>query len=151
MQRPVAGMVVGKFGHKDWPESPTHHGRTDRDGRPGEMIRSASARWQRDRSASPFPSGWLLGMGPVAVSRPTRSLSMHIAFRSRSIRISVISASLPNTARPFSAKEAIGQSAFAGIVWTKPFGHDEDWLGLAFGWADPTRTSMSPKPSIDCN
>jgi len=23
-------------------------------------------------------------------------------------------------------------------VWTKPFGNDEDWWGLGFGWVDPT-------------
>jgi hypothetical protein len=40
--------------------------------------------------------------------------------------------------RAFQRKGSIEQYASAGIVWTKPFGHDEDWLGLGFGWVDPT-------------
>ena len=40
--------------------------------------------------------------------------------------------------RTFQRKGDIGQFASAGIVWTRPFGNDEDWLGLGFGWVDPT-------------
>ena len=40
--------------------------------------------------------------------------------------------------RAFQRKGTFVQFASAGIVWTKPFGHDEDWLGLGFGWVDPT-------------
>ena len=40
--------------------------------------------------------------------------------------------------RAFQRKGSIEQYAAAGIVWTKPFGHAEDWLGLGFGWVDPT-------------
>ncbi len=40
--------------------------------------------------------------------------------------------------KAFQRKGAIDQFASAGIVWTRPFGHDEDWLGLGFGWVDPT-------------
>ncbi len=40
--------------------------------------------------------------------------------------------------RAFQRKGDIGQFASAGVVWTKPFGHNEDWLGLGFGWVDPT-------------
>ncbi len=38
----------------------------------------------------------------------------------------------------FQRKGSIEQYAAGGLVWTKPFGNDEDWLGLGFGWADPT-------------
>jgi len=40
--------------------------------------------------------------------------------------------------RTFQRQDDIGQFASAGVVWTKPFGHDEDRLGLGFGWVDPT-------------
>jgi hypothetical protein len=38
----------------------------------------------------------------------------------------------------FERKGSIERSAAAGIVWTAPFGNNEDRLGLGLGWVDPT-------------
>ncbi len=40
--------------------------------------------------------------------------------------------------RVFERKGSIQQFASGGLVWTNPFGHDEDWLAVGFGWVDPT-------------
>ena len=33
--------------------------------------------------------------------------------------------------------------ASGGTVWKRPFGHDEDWLGVGFGWVDSLAPDMS--------
>lgn len=38
----------------------------------------------------------------------------------------------------FERKSLAERSAGAGVVWTAPFGNNEDRLGLGFGWIDPT-------------
>lgn len=40
--------------------------------------------------------------------------------------------------RAFERKGPIERSASAGIVWKKPFGFDEDWLGVGVGLSDPS-------------
>ncbi|MGI9201100.1 MAG: carbohydrate porin [Woeseiaceae bacterium] len=45
--------------------------------------------------------------------------------------------------RAFGRKGSIRQSAAAGAVWKNPFGYEEDWLGLGFGWVDPTAANTN--------
>ena len=45
--------------------------------------------------------------------------------------------------KAFQRKGSIGQFASAGVVWKKPFGHDEDLLGLGVGWVDPTAANTN--------
>ena len=45
--------------------------------------------------------------------------------------------------KTFERQGSIGQFASAGLVWKKPFGHDEDWLGLGVGWVDPTAANTN--------
>ncbi len=43
--------------------------------------------------------------------------------------------------RALERKGSIKQSGAVGVVWKKPFGYDEDWLGVGFGWSDPTASN----------
>ncbi|MGI9570080.1 MAG: carbohydrate porin [Desulfobulbia bacterium] len=43
----------------------------------------------------------------------------------------------------FKRKGSIDKTAAVGLVWKKPFGNDEDWLGLGFGWVRPTAASTN--------
>ena len=45
--------------------------------------------------------------------------------------------------KTFERQGSIGQFASAGLVWKKPFGHNEDWLGLGVGWVDPTAANTN--------
>ncbi len=45
--------------------------------------------------------------------------------------------------KAFERKGSIQQFASGGLVWTNPFGHAEDWLGLGFGWVDPTASNTN--------
>jgi len=45
--------------------------------------------------------------------------------------------------KTFERQGSIGQFASAGLVWKKPFGYDEDWLGLGVGWVDPTAANTN--------
>ncbi len=45
--------------------------------------------------------------------------------------------------RAFERKGSIQQFASGGLVWTNPFGYDEDWFGLGFGWVDPTASNTN--------
>ena len=38
----------------------------------------------------------------------------------------------------FKRKALAEKSAGGGIMWTAPFGNDEDQIGLGFGWIDPS-------------
>jgi len=40
--------------------------------------------------------------------------------------------------KTFGRLGAVSQTAAGGLVWNKPFGHDEDKLGAGFGWVAPT-------------
>ncbi|MGI9511396.1 MAG: carbohydrate porin, partial [Anderseniella sp.] len=40
--------------------------------------------------------------------------------------------------RTWGRKAAVEQFAHAGIMWTRPFGYEEDNWGVGFGWVDPT-------------
>jgi hypothetical protein len=50
------------------------------------------------------------------------------------------------------SQERVGESdryAAAGVVWTNPFGFDEDWLGFAFAWVHPTAPSSNDEFLIE--
>ena len=51
--------------------------------------------------------------------------------------------------RTFQRKGPVEQFASAGVVWTKPFGNDADWLGLGFGWVEPTAQNTNDEYVVE--
>lgn len=38
---------------------------------------------------------------------------------------------------------AVDRTAATGLVWKRPFGNEEDWLGVGFGWVSPTASGTN--------
>ena len=46
-------------------------------------------------------------------------------------------------ATAWGRQASASNTAAAGVVWKNPFGYDEDWLGLGFGWVSPTAANTN--------
>lgn len=70
--------------------------------------------------------------GTPAARSATQGLSIHVDQDFGELGV------FAKYSKAFQRKGSVEQYAAAGLVWTKPFGNDEDWWGLGFGWVDPT-------------